>query len=379
VAAAQRAPRTLRELQTAVAASKNHTALQAMKLQDAQNKVNAANLTVAATTQQLTKAQHDVANAHGAASTAVTTLGNKLAGQASAQANTFNGRMKAIRTEVENNVAEMGQKYGPALTKAGAALAGVGSIIKVVQGATQLFRTTQEVATAATDAATVSEDALNASLLANPIVLILAGIALLIAAIIVIGLKFGWWKDVINDTWGFIKIAFGDIWGTIKTVYDWIVANWPLLLAVLTGPVGLAVYFIVTQWGKITSALSDVMNWISQHAADIWQPLADAAKAVWNAIATGWNDTIGALNFTVPGWVPFLGGHSFGFPKIPTLAQGGYVQSTGLALVHEGETVVPPGRAGGAVVHIENAHFGKTLDVDAFMARVAWHARLARI
>jgi hypothetical protein len=402
VVAQQQASRQLLELQTADQNSKKLTAVQILKLQDAQNKVKAANLAVMVTTQGLTKAQKDVADAHGAATLAVDQLGRKLAGQASAQANTFTGHMKALRTEITNHVAEWGTKYGPALTKAGAALTGLGGIIKVTQGVMELFRGTQVATTVATEAGTVVQTestiariagnvatgaavvamgiataaqwAWNIAMEANPIVLIVTLIAVLVAAIVVVIAHFVGWKTIINDVWGFIRVAFNDIWGAIKTVFDWIAANWPLLAAILAGPIGLAVYLIATNWHHIIDGLQDVMSWISGHAADLWNPLLDAAKAVWNAIARGWNDTIGSLNFTVPSWVPFLGGHSFGFPKIPTLQQGGYVQQTGLALVHEGETVTPANKRPGPVVHIEHAHFADTLDVDLFMKRVAWAA-----
>jgi hypothetical protein len=378
VQAQMAASRSLLELQTADAASKTVSATQTLKLQDAQNKLSAANLVAYTTNEQVTKAQNDVKNGTNANAKAIAELGAKLAGQASAQADTFSGRMKALRTEIDNGAASFGQKYGPDLTKAGAALSGLGGVIKAVQAVQTLFTTTTETATAATDAATVSNDALDASLLANPIVLIVAGIAVLIAAIVAIGLKFGWWKDVINDTWAFIKIAFADVKGIFMDVWNWVAANWPLLLAILTGPIGLAVYLIVSNFGKIKDGIQDVIDWMGVHASEVFSPLWDAAKFVWNAIANGWNDTIGSLNFSVPSWVPFVGGKTFGFPKIPTLEQGGYVAATGLALVHEGENVIPKGGLGPAV-HIEHLHLANTLDVDAFMARVAFHTRLAQL
>jgi hypothetical protein len=107
----------------------------------------------------------------------------------------------------------------------------------------------------------------------------------------------------------------------------------------------------------------------------MFDPFLAAAKAVWNGIAKGWNDTVGSLSFNVPSWVPFIGGKGFSMPQIPTFETGGYVPTTGLALLHAGETVIPANARPGPAVVIQNAHFDTELDVDAFMRRAAWVAR----
>jgi hypothetical protein len=71
-------------------------------------------------------------------------------------------------------------------------------------------------------------------------------------------------------------------------------------------------------------------------------------KALFNGIATIWNNTVGKLSFKVPGWVPGLGGKGFDVPNIPMLANGGIVTSATLALIGERgpEAVVPLSKAG---------------------------------
>jgi hypothetical protein len=66
-------------------------------------------------------------------------------------------------------------------------------------------------------------------------------------------------------------------------------------------------------------------------------------KAIFNGIATLWNNTIGKLSFEVPKWVPGLGGKGFEVPNIPMLAAGGIVTSPQLALIGEKgpEAVIP--------------------------------------
>ncbi len=94
----------------------------------------------------------------------------------------------------------------------------------------------------------------------------------------------------------------------------------------------------------------------------VFMGLADVMIApyriAFNAIAGLWNNTIGKLSFSIPGWVPGLGGKGFDVPDIPTFAKGGRY-SGGPMIVGErgpellvpdgGGQVVPNNRLGGAV------------------------------
>lgn len=54
-----------------------------------------------------------------------------LKGQASAASDTFTGKLKAIKTEVSDQVAIFGQKYGPAITGIGTALTAAGGVMQI--------------------------------------------------------------------------------------------------------------------------------------------------------------------------------------------------------------------------------------------------------
>ena len=56
--------------------------------------------------------------------------------------------------------------------------------------------------------------------------------------------------------------------------------------------------------------------WISNVTIPLFKGLLSAATFVFNAIASVWNNTVGKLAFTIPSWVPLLGGKSFAMPKI---------------------------------------------------------------
>jgi len=52
---------------------------------------------------------------------------------------------------------------------------------------------------------------------------------------------------------------------------------------------------------------------------------------------------LNSLSFTVPDWVPFIGGEEFGFnlPMMPMLQEGGQIDQEGAAYLHAGEKVIP--------------------------------------
>ncbi len=217
----------------------------------------------------------------------------------------------------------------------------------------------QTLATTATKVATAAQWLWNTALSANPIGLIIIAIVGLVAGIVLL-----WQK---NEAFrNFIKGAWNVIWGAIKFVWDWTKKNWPYLLGILTGPIGMATVLIVKNWDKVKGAGIKVWNWIKDLPSNIGKALGKIAsilyapwKAGFNLIARGWNNTIGKLRISVPWWVPGFGGSSWSMPRIPYLAKGGVIQGSGLAVVGErgpemvhlprGATVSPLGRGGGTV------------------------------
>jgi hypothetical protein len=66
----------------------------------------------------------------------------------------------------------------------------------------------------------------------------------------------------------------------------------------------------------IDTVFGAVRWWISNVTIPLFQGLLGAATFVFKAIAAIWNNTVGKLAFTIPSWVPLLGGKSFAMPKI---------------------------------------------------------------
>jgi phage-related protein len=137
--------------------------------------------------------------------------------------------------------------------------------------------------------------AINIAMALNPIGLIVIGIGALIAGLAIAYTKFEGFRKVVDNVFGAIK---------------WYVHN------------------------------------VTIPAVNL---LVDVFKKVFNGIAMVWNNTIGKFSFTVPSWVPAIGGKGFSMPDIPMLANGGIVTGPTLAMIGEGrgpEAVIPLDRMG---------------------------------
>jgi len=88
--------------------------------------------------------------------------------------------------------------------------------------------------------------------------------------------------------------------------------------------------------------------WIENVTIPAVKSLLTVFKSVFNGIARAWNGTVGKLGFSIPDWVPGIGGKGFEMPDIPMLANGGIVNKATLAVIGESgpEAVVPLDRMG---------------------------------
>lgn len=189
--------------------------------------------------------------------------------------------------------------------------------------------------------------------------------------------------DWIKDHWplllailtGPIGIAVGQIvthWDTIKNAvmaaFNWVKDNWPLLLAIITGPIGLAVLAIKTHWDTIKDGFTAVKDWIGTKIGDIVgffsglpTRLANAArglfdwyidmfKAAFNSMVALWNSIEFHLpEIDLPGPLGKIGGQTIGLPDLPRFHSGGVVPGAAGAnvpiMAQAGETVIPRGAA----------------------------------
>jgi hypothetical protein len=95
-----------------------------------------------------------------------------------------------------------------------------------------------------------------------PILIIILVIAALIAIVVLLVIHWDTIKNAAGIAWNFIKEK-------AMQAYNWIKDNWPLILAILTGPIGLAVLAIVRNWDRIKAGFTAVKDWISARVGDI--------------------------------------------------------------------------------------------------------------
>lgn len=176
---------------------------------------------------------------------------------------------------------------------------------------------------------------LNTTFLANPIVLVIAALVALGVGIFIAYKKIKPFHDAIDALWQLLQATF-----------RWVQHNWPLLLAILTGPFGLAVRAIIQHWSGILSFFKGIPAAIGGFLKNVATVVTAPFRTAFNAIARLWNNTVGKLSFKIPSWVPGIGGKGFSVPDIPTFATGGMVPGSGpvLSLLHGGEGVFTPGQ-----------------------------------
>jgi hypothetical protein len=317
-----------------------------------------------------------------AGQTATEALAKVTAGQASAAADTFSGKIKALTTSVEDSAASFGQKYGPAITAAGAATTLLGGLTETAGAVMSTFRTTTEVATAATAAQTVATEAQSVALEGEAAAAVtadaaslplIATVGLIVLAVAALGaVAYVVYRNW-NTIWTNMKRIVVDVW-------DWIKNNWPLLLAILLGPFAVAVLEITRHWDGFVGFFTALPGRIASVAAHMWDSIVGAFRTVLNAIIDLWNQ----LHFTLPK-VDILGvhigGETIGVPHIPHLAQGGLITQSGLVYAHAGEAITPAPASAlrGPAVNMEHVTFSTEVDVESFMRKTAWMIQTQRI
>lgn len=278
-------------------------------------------------------------------------LSKKLNGQAASSADTFKGKLKEVGAWVDNNVSQLGQKYGPALMGIGAITSTVGGITSGVSGILGKFGSAQAAATTATEGLTVATGeeaaAMDASAVSEGVAL--GPILLIIAAVAALAIGVYLLIDHWDEVWSAIQTGIG-------AAKDWIGSNWPMILAILTGPFGLAAKFIYDHWDSIISFIKGIPGRIASAAVGMWDGISGEFKSMLNGIIHMWNG-LHIPSFTIGGWdTPFGTTPSFhtpqvNFPNIPTLHSGGIVPgrvgTEVLTLLQAGERVTPIGAQGG--------------------------------
>lgn len=164
----------------------------------------------------------------------------------------------------------------------------------------------------------------NASLWASPVTWIVVAVAAVVAGIVILAMHTEELGKLWDAVWGGITKAASWAWKQITAAGE----EW---------------------WSRIKAIPDQLGNAFSRITGFILAPF----KAGFNAVSDAWNNTIGRLSWTVPGWVPGVGGNSISAPRLPKYHQGGIVSGAlgaeTLAILQAGEMVTPAGGGGGPV------------------------------
>jgi hypothetical protein len=190
-----------------------------------------------------------------------------------------------------------------------ALVAGLAIALKAAAVATEAYRTIMVVTTAVQWAFAA---AVNAGIL--PILAIVAGIALLVVGFILLYKHSKKFREFIQATWKVIKESAAAVvhWfttkflpfftktlpGVLQGLIRWVRTHWKTILAVLTGPVGLAVLAIVKNWGRIRNAFKNAREWVTGTWRKGWNAVSgfvsgavgrgrDRVLTIWTSIRGG--------------------------------------------------------------------------------------------
>jgi len=184
-------------------------------------------------------------------------------------------------------------------------------------------------------------------------------LVIIILAAVVLGViyawkHFKWFRDAIYAVWNALKFAF-----------NWAKQNWPLLVGILGGPIGLAVAFIITHWDTVKNAFISAFNWVKKNwplllgilggpvalavvlivknfgrlktfVVGVWHAIKQAAIDAWNWLKT-LPDKLKGLIKKIPG-MGILGKALGLAKKIP-----GVGTALGWAGLQHGGTITQPG------------------------------------
>ena len=184
----------------------------------------------------------------------------------------------------------------------------------------------------------------------NPIGMAITAIATLVLAGIYLYKNWDEVKAKLVELWTAFEEKFPGLAATMKNIYEGSIQ--PTIDGIKTTFQGLISFISGVFSGDWTKAWEGAKTSFS----GCFQALPEFAKGPLNLVISLANKAIAGLNslgsFTVPDWVPGVGGKSMGIniPQIPMLASGGIATGPSLAMVGEGrepEAILPLSRLGG--------------------------------
>jgi phage-related protein len=143
-------------------------------------------------------------------------------------------------------------------------------------------------------------------------------------------------KPIIDTIKSAIRLAFRAVKGYFNTILK---PAFNLLGTIVQGAWDVA--------SPIVDTIQTTIETMASAVSGAFDAVVSAVKSGWNSVANTWNNSVGAMSFSIPSWIPGDWG-SFDMPDLPTLHMGGRVpgipgQEVVMKLV-AGETVRTTGQ-----------------------------------
>lgn len=243
------------------------------------------------------------------------------------------------------------------------ALANTAVSVSAIKSAAALVaaRVATVASAVATGVATAAQWLWNAAFAASGIGAIIIAIGLLVAGIVWVATQTDWFGKLWQAIWSGIvtylqvaKAVWSAVFSAIASYAGWVLNNYRMAFNGIVSAGRWLLDQLAAIPGRIGAAFSAVFGFVTA-----------PFRAAFNFVARAWNNTIGRLSWTIPGWVPGVGGNSISAPKLREFHRGGVVPGAPgtemVALLQAGERVTPPG-VGGAATVIEIRSGGSRLD-----------------
>jgi len=348
----------LDDLQARLSGKAKLTISEQQQLRDAQKQVADATAYNSAAQETLAKTTDAVQNGTSDMDKALGAVADRLHGQAAAAADSWGGKLRGLKAWTEDHVAELGQKYGPALMGIGAAMTAVGGITETGAAILGKFATAQDVATVATEGLTVaeSESAVAEGIALGPILLIIAAIAVLAVGIYELIQHWDGVKNAVTAAWNWVWAKTSQFGSDVKAFF---IAWWPEILGIFTLGLGTVVGEVYRHWDDIVGFVKGLPGRLRDAAVGMWDWISNGVRGAINDAIGVMNAGINFLNSfgihvhihdPIPG-MPNLDfdWNGLGIPHIPSVALGGIATSPTLALIGDNparrEAIVPLERA----------------------------------